>query len=70
MIMDFVAIAFSTHFEKNTSLQQAYSFSKSQNPDLVFNLWGNDCRLTRCWKITRRETKITIRRIILIIKDK
>ena len=54
-----------------TSLQQAYSFSKSENLDLVFLMKGEmiaDLQDT----VTSPDDKqrFTIRRIILIIEDK
>ena len=54
-----------------TGLQQAYSFSKSQNLDLVFLIKGEmNADLQDAGKSPDEKQRFTIRRIILIIEDK
>ena len=54
-----------------TSLQQAYSFSKSQNPDLVSLIKGEMIAdLQDAGKLPDKKQRFTIRRIILLIEDK
>ena len=54
-----------------TGLQQAYSYSKSQNPDLVFLIKGEMIAdLQDAGKSPDEKQRFTIRIIILIIEDK
>ena len=53
------------------SLQQAFSFSKSQNPGLVILIKGEIITdLQYDGKTPHEKQRITIRRIVLIIEDK
>ena len=54
-----------------TSLQQVYSFSKSQNLDLVFLIKGEMIAdLQDAGKSQDEKHRFTIRRIILLLEDK